>query len=208
MQFILSAIFIQYTPNQSADYCNPDPPGIERFVANAEGDWMSVVAMIGELENFFNTKYNIPVAVWSVDDRGLARRSWQRHRQRSWLMRHSWDICDSKFNSNLEKSHVMKLWMVRKLIMQHYMHTTHKGLTRHSLNWARDRGFKMAFAECSGAISTHILTNHSGAIVEKFIDYSDWNNGCNTASIIRGLPKAGHKGMSLTINHFIGSDGE
>ena len=62
MQFILSAIFIQYTPNQSADYCNPDPPGIERFVANAEGDWMPVVAMIGELENFFNTKYNIPVA--------------------------------------------------------------------------------------------------------------------------------------------------
>ena len=76
-----------------------------------------------------------------------------------------------------------------------------KGLTHYSLKSARERGFKMAFAECTGAISTHILTKHSGAAVEAFVDYSTWN-GCDTAETIRGLPKAGHKGMSLTVNHF------
>ena len=148
-----------------ADYCNPDPPETEHFVTNTEGDWMPVLCIIGELEEFFNTKYNIPAA---ATDRTPG------------VYFHLWMIGVSPAGRGKGIA---------------------KGLTRHSLNWARDRGFKMAFAECTGAISTHILTKHSGAIVEKFIDYSTWN-GCDTASIIRGLPKAGHKGMSLTVNHF------
>ena len=74
-------------------------------------------------------------------------------------------------------------------------------LAQHSVAWGRKRGFKVAFAECTGPISTHILVRHTGASVAKFIDYATWN-GCDTAHILRGLAKKGHKGMSLTINQF------
>jgi len=71
-------------------------------------------------------------------------------------------------------------------------------LCTHSIAWAKARGFEVAFAECTGAISTHLLTKHTGASVESFIDYSQWD-GCGTAATLRGLPAAGHPGMSLTV---------
>ena len=148
-----------------ADYCNPDPEEIDDFIANTKGDWIPVLSMIEELEEFLNRKYNIPSAAA--------------------------DRTPGKY---------FHLWMIG-VAPAGRGKGIGRALTLHSLKWARDRGFKMAFAECTGSISTHILTKHGGASVETFIDYSTWN-GCDTASTIRGLPKAGHKGMSLTVNHF------
>ena len=45
-----------------ADYCNPDPEEAEDFITNAKGDWIPVLSMIEELEEFLNRKYNIPSA--------------------------------------------------------------------------------------------------------------------------------------------------
>ena len=79
-----------------------------------------------------------------------------------------------------------------------------KGIARklalHSLAVAKQKGFAVAFAECTGAVSTHIMTEHCGASVEMFVDYSTFD-GCDTAAaVLRRLPALGHKGMSLTVN--------
>ena len=82
-----------------------------------------------------------------------------------------------------------------------------KGIARklalHSLAVAKAKGFATAFAECTGAVSTHILVKHCGAAVEKFVDYATFD-GCDTAAaVLRGLPAQGHKGMSLTVNQLV-----
>ena len=74
-----------------------------------------------------------------------------------------------------------------------------KKLAQHSVALAKERGFEVAFAECTGAVSTHIMKEHTGAIVSKFIDYGTWA-GCDTANVLRELPAQGHSGMSLTVN--------
>jgi hypothetical protein len=65
----------------------------------------------------------------------------------------------------------------------------------------------LAFAECTGALSTHILIEHTGATVEKFIDYGSWA-GCETAGKLRKLVAKGHKGMSLTVNRLTEGESE
>merc|ERR1712137_309445 len=79
-----------------------------------------------------------------------------------------------------------------------------KGIARklavHSVGVAKARGFAIAFAECTGAASTQVLTSHCNAAVEHFVDYSTFD-GCESAAVLRELPQKGHKGMSLTIVH-------
>lgn len=71
-----------------------------------------------------------------------------------------------------------------------------KGLTRHAIEWARARGFAMAFAETTGALSTHILGAHASAVA--FADYATWA-GEECVQQVRALPANGHKGMSMMV---------
>lgn len=74
-------------------------------------------------------------------------------------------------------------------------------LARHTVEMARERGFELAFAECTGGASTAIMTKKCGQTVERFIDYSSWD-GHEDSRILRQLPKHGHQGMSLTVSLF------
>ena len=44
------------------DYAAADPPGVEAFLAQADGDWAPVLAMIDELEARLGERYAIPAA--------------------------------------------------------------------------------------------------------------------------------------------------
>jgi GNAT superfamily N-acetyltransferase len=49
-----------------------------------------------------------------------------------------------------------------------------KKLAQHSVALAKAEAFEVPFAECTGALSTHILTKHTeNCTVEHFIDYGD-----------------------------------
>jgi len=74
-----------------------------------------------------------------------------------------------------------------------------KGLTRHSIEWARARGFSIAFAETTGALSTHILGAHAKAVA--FADYATWA-GDECVEQVRALPANGHRGMSMMVAEF------
>ena len=69
-------------------------------------------------------------------------------------------------------------------------------LLRHSLLVAKQHGFKMAFAECTGAISTHILKKHCSPRLDACVDYASWHK-MPTSEEVKNLPAAGHAGMSL-----------
>lgn len=72
-----------------------------------------------------------------------------------------------------------------------------KKLASHSIAWAKARGFRLAFAECTGALSTHILAKHAGAKAAHFIDYAEWKGaGANT---VCNIPAQGHPGMTLMV---------
>ena len=68
-----------------------------------------------------------------------------------------------------------------------------KKLTTHAIASARAKGFRFAFAECTGAASTHIL-QAAGASRVAFVDYST-----ATSERVRALPAQGHAGMSLMV---------
>ena len=70
-----------------------------------------------------------------------------------------------------------------------------KKLTRHSIEWARARGFVIAFAETTGAASTHIMSAHGKVVA--FVDYGKWERGGSEA--VRALPAKGHPGMSMMV---------
>ena len=81
-------------------------------------------------------------------------------------------------------------------------------LLRHSLLLAKQHGFKMAFAECTGAISTHILKKHCSPRLDAFVDYASWHK-MPTSEEVKNLPAAGHAGMSLLsidLVHFMWKD--
>ena len=69
-----------------------------------------------------------------------------------------------------------------------------KKLAAHSVRWAKARGFELAFAECTGALSTHIV-HKLGAERIAFLDYAAWQG--EHAETLRGLPALGHPGMSM-----------
>ena len=69
-----------------------------------------------------------------------------------------------------------------------------KKLAAHSVQWAKTCGFEVAFAECTGALSTHILQK-LGAERIAFCDYATWEG--EHAETLRGLPALGHPGMSM-----------
>ena len=71
-----------------------------------------------------------------------------------------------------------------------------KKLAAHSVALARARGFAIAFAECTGAVSTHILTG-LGARRAAFCDYASWQG--EHSETLRGLPALGHAGMSMMV---------
>jgi hypothetical protein len=45
-------------------------------------------------------------------------------------------------------------------------------LAANSVAWAQMRGFEIAFAETTGAVSTSIMGKHAGAQAAHFLDYS------------------------------------
>lgn len=69
-------------------------------------------------------------------------------------------------------------------------------LAAHSIALARARGFEIAFAECTGAISTQIMLKQSAEKIA-FCDYSTWTG--KNAETLRGLPALGHEGMSMML---------
>ena len=75
-----------------------------------------------------------------------------------------------------------------------------KKLSAHSVLLAREQGFSVAFAECTGAASTKILTKVCGAASAKFIDYATWGGAEAELDGLRELPSKGHLGMTLTVN--------
>lgn len=79
-----------------------------------------------------------------------------------------------------------------------------KKLTRHAIEWAETRGFLMAFAETTGAVSTHIMSAH--ATPRAFVSYGDWTGDC--AESVRALVDQGHKGMSMMVADFSSQDEE
>lgn len=72
-----------------------------------------------------------------------------------------------------------------------------KKLASHSLAWARSRGFEVAFAECTGSGSTHIMET-LGAETIAYCDYATWGEGAE-GETLRGLPAMGHPGMSMKV---------
>ena len=42
------------------DYCAPDPPEFDDFLATVDGDWVPCLTMIGELEEKFDADWNVP----------------------------------------------------------------------------------------------------------------------------------------------------
>ena len=75
-------------------------------------------------------------------------------------------------------------------------------LAQHSIDLAERRGFVLAFAECTGAVSTHILTKHGRQHVAHFMDYATFAGEGESANAVRNLPSEGHAGMSLTVSLF------
>lgn len=71
-----------------------------------------------------------------------------------------------------------------------------KKLASHSVAWARSRGFEVAFAECTGALSTRIMAK-LGAERVAYCDYGAWQG--EHAETLRGLPSLGHPGMSMMV---------
>lgn len=69
-----------------------------------------------------------------------------------------------------------------------------KKLAAHSIARAKARGFEIAFAECTGALSTHIM-QANGAERIAFCDYATWEG--DHADSLRSLPGLGHPGMSM-----------
>lgn len=142
------------------DFCNPDPPGLDAFVAQADGTWGPVLSLIGGLEAQLIARYAIPAE--------------PRMRQPG---RH------------------FHLWMLG-VAPEGRGRGIAKGLTRHSIEWARARGFAIAFAETTGALSTHIVGAHASRIA--FADYATWA-GDECVEQVRALPAKGHKGMSMMV---------
>ncbi|GMH72770.1 hypothetical protein TrLO_g7002 [Triparma laevis f. longispina] len=73
-----------------------------------------------------------------------------------------------------------------------------KKLVGHSVAVAKKQGYEVAFSICTSGPITHILTTHSSASVEHFVDYSTWT-GTESVEVLRALPAAGHSGMSLCV---------
>ena len=71
-----------------------------------------------------------------------------------------------------------------------------KKLAAHSVSWARARGFEMAFAECTGAVSTHIMST-VGASPLASCDYATWRGEHDET--LRLLPERGHPKMSMMV---------
>ncbi|CAE7383973.1 unnamed protein product [Symbiodinium natans] len=69
-------------------------------------------------------------------------------------------------------------------------------LLRHSLLWAKQRGFKMAFAETTGAISTGMVKKHCSPKLDAFVDYASWDK-MPTSEELKQLPSLGHLGLSM-----------
>ena len=70
-----------------------------------------------------------------------------------------------------------------------------KNLFLCSCRLAKMRGFRLAFAECTGSISTHLFREYLGAEVQGFEDYSTYSG--EGYDIINEIPKTGHLGTSL-----------
>jgi GNAT superfamily N-acetyltransferase len=92
------------------------------------------------------------------------------------------------------------LWMVG-VVSEARGKSVGKKLAAHSVELARAKGFQLAFAECTGALSTHIMDKHTGAKCVHTCDYATWE-GCDGAETLRGLPAQGHLGMNLMVNEF------
>ena len=69
-------------------------------------------------------------------------------------------------------------------------------LAAHSVAWAKSCGFDIAFAECTGAISTHVMTKLDAERLA-FCDYAKWKGEHDET--LRGLPGLGHPGMSMMV---------
>jgi len=100
---------------------------------------------------------------------------------------------------DLERGKVLHLWMLGVTTEARGRKIGQK-LAIHSIAWAKKQGFKIAFAEATGAASTHILTKHGGQEVVHFIDYGVYEGPCQEQ--VRALPGQGHNGASLTVSDF------
>ena len=56
----------------------------------------------------------------------------------------------------------------------------------------------MAFAECTGAASTHVLSKETSRVA--YVDYGEWEG--EGAENVRSLPAKGHAGMALMVAQF------
>eukprot|EP00121_Abeoforma_whisleri_P014306 Awhi_evm1s13193 len=75
-------------------------------------------------------------------------------------------------------------------------------LSQLSLDLGRELGFQGAFAECTGKISTYLLTRKCANVnVEYFVDYCQWDKSPD-CELIRSIPENGHPGMSLAVAIF------
>ncbi|CAJ1407033.1 unnamed protein product [Effrenium voratum] len=68
-------------------------------------------------------------------------------------------------------------------------------LFHHSLALAKARGFKLAFAECTGAVSTHIFQRFAPRL-DSFVSYETWDK-LPTSPELKQLKQSGHPGMSM-----------
>ena len=70
-----------------------------------------------------------------------------------------------------------------------------KKLFTHSVGVAKACGFKLAFAECTGAISTHIFKKYLNPTLDAYVDYKTWD-GVGKEDVNK-VPDTGHPGMSM-----------
>ena len=89
------------------------------------------------------------------------------------------------------------LWMVGVLSTARGRQIGRK-LVCHSVAVARSKGFALAFAECTGSVSTHLMRKYANATPAMVIDYATWA-GCDGAETLRALPAQGHPGLSLMV---------
>lgn len=101
--------------------------------------------------------------------------------------------------NQVEKNRFFHLWMIGVLKDFRNKGIGYK-LSKYSLEHARKNGFKYAFAECTGAYSTHILSEKLNGKIIYQIDYASWKH--ENEIPFQNLPALGHKALSLVLFDF------